>query len=116
MKQLRILFVGSLFSCVAGPCGCSHQIYDWGTYEESIYDLYEGDLDLGGEIERLDAEIQESRNENRQVPPGKLAHLGFLQLKNGDVGAARRNFESEKALYPECSEFMDFMLKRARKK
>lgn len=98
----------------AALLGCQSSIYQWGRYEDSVYNLTAADanLDLGAEIDSLEAQLEETVNDDRPVPPGLQAHLGWLQLAAGNLERARAHFESEKRLFPESTIFMDELLRR----
>jgi hypothetical protein len=94
--------------------GCQRPMYDWGTYEESVYRMYsaEGDFSAAQEVDRLQGEIERTERRQRAIPPGKMAHLGYLYLMMGDNERARGCFAREKDLFPESARFMDFLLGR----
>ncbi len=94
--------------------GCQRTLYDWGTYEESVYRMYasEADFSAAKEVDRLQREVERTERRERAVPPGKMAHLGYLYLMMGDDERARSCFEREKALFPEGEHFMNFLLRR----
>ena len=96
--------------------GCQSSLYDWGTYEESVYRMYasEADFSAAKEVDRLQREVERTERRQRAIPPGKMAHLGYLYLMTGDDERARSCFERERALFPEGEHFMDFLLRRMR--
>jgi hypothetical protein len=62
------------------------------------------------QIELLEQDYQEARSQNKPVPPGFHAHLGYLYYQIGRTDEARREFETEKARFPESAVFMDRLL------
>ena len=92
--------------------GCQRTLYDWGTYEASVFRMYSSreDFSAAKEIDRLQAEVERTQRRGRLVPPGKMAHLGYLYLLAGDSASARNCFETERKLFPESRHFMDFLL------
>jgi hypothetical protein len=94
--------------------GCQRTLYDWGTYEESVYRMYasEADFSAAKEVDRLQREVERTEQRQRAIPPGKMAHLGYLYLRVGDNERARSCFERERTLFPESAHFMDFLLGR----
>ena len=94
--------------------GCTTTYYDWGRYEDSVYDVTvrPDGFDLQAEIDSLEQQIQETVNKERPIPPGLHAHLGYLHSVAGNPTAARQHFEEEKALFPESARFMDHLLAR----
>lgn len=101
-----------LIFLAANTLACQTTLYDWGTYEASVFKMYSSreDFSAAGEVDRLQKEVERSRKHNRLLPPGKMAHLGYLYLLTGDSENARRCFESEKELFSESEHFMDFLL------
>jgi hypothetical protein len=94
--------------------GCQRPLYDWGNYETSVFRMYSSreDFSPAEELDRLQREVEKTERRGRSVPPGKMAHLGYLYLMMGDSERARRCFETEKRLFPESAHFMNFLLSR----
>jgi hypothetical protein len=93
--------------------GCTApSLYSWGRYEEVIYTSYRSPEKAPAErqIELLEADLQEAQSHGKSVPPGFHAHLGYLYYETGHADAARRQFEAEKAQFPESTVFMDRLL------
>jgi len=101
------------FALVLPPIGCQTTMYDWGTYEESVYRMYSTreNFNVAKEIDRLQKEIDRSLAKKRRVPPGKAAHLAYLFHLAGDSQQARRCFALEKDLYPESEQLVTFLSK-----
>ena len=95
--------------------GCAApSLYSWGHYEAIVYATYAkpGAVPPERQIELLEQDYQKARSENQPVPPGFHAHLGYLYFQLGRVDEARREFETEKATFPESAVFMDRLLAR----
>ncbi|MCC7406646.1 MAG: DUF4810 domain-containing protein [Phycisphaeraceae bacterium] len=101
--------------------GCQTTLYDWGSYQQSVWKTYappSGDgADVGKQIDKLAKEIHETEAKAKpgkppRVPPGKYAHLGYLYAMQGDQISARQNLEAEKRLYPESTRFIDGLIAR----
>jgi hypothetical protein len=96
-------------------CGCVSRpttLYSWGSYEEGIYASYaaRNDFPVEKQISQLEADYQRARADNKPVPPGWHAHLGYLYYQAGKPDQARQEFLSEKSAYPESAVFMDRLL------
>ena len=120
MKR-RIAPVSTVFSfaLLALLSGCvSPPKYSWGGYEQRVYDMYNspGKSAPEREIEQMEKDLQVARSLNRPVPPGFHAHLGYLYYQLGKADAARQEFETEKAQFPESSVFMNRMLASMQRK
>jgi len=86
--------------------------YSWGHYEDLIYTAYRAPDKAPTErqIEVLEMDYQRARSENKPVPPGWHAYLGYLYFDLGKIDEARREFETEKTQFPESAMFMDRLL------
>jgi hypothetical protein len=67
------------------------------------------------QVEMLEADYQKARSENRPVPPGFHAHLGYLYFQLGKLDQAQQELETEKAQFPESAVFIDRLLANLRK-
>jgi len=99
--------------------GCAAPtLYSWGNYESVIYTSYAkpGSMPAERQVELLEADYQKARSQNKPVPPGWHAHLGYLYYQLGKADQARQEFETEKAQFPESAVFMDRLLGNLAKK
>jgi hypothetical protein len=99
--------------------GCAAPtIYSWGHYEAVVYATYAkpGAVPPERQIELLEEDYQKARSENKPVPPGFHAHLGYLYYQIGRLDEARRELETEKARFPESAVFVDRLLARLARK
>lgn len=99
---------------LAAGCG-ARPLYDWGGYEDTLYRMYtKADAyNLHEEIDRLSVEIGKTQaSDHQHIPPGKLAHVGYLFYLAGDTSSAAQHFEAEKRLFPESGRLMDRMLEQ----
>ena len=99
---------------LAGITGCQRTLYDWGSYERSVFNMYSSreDFSVAAETDRLQKEVERTERKKYAIPPGKMAHLGYLYLMAGDSERARACFEKERELFPEGEMFMEFLLGR----
>jgi hypothetical protein len=100
--------------------GCSTPVptlYQWGSYQAQIYNLYNdpGKVPIEAQIEKLEADYQVARSANKAVPPGYHAHLGYLYFQAGKKDQAHQQFQTEKNLFPESSVFMDRAIAQLKK-
>lgn len=106
----HILCAAMAVASITVVSGCANTLYDWGRYELSVYELYSNEFDLQTNLEVLTQEVKETRDGGGVVPPGKMAHIGYLHSLAGNVEAAVRSFEAEKAAFLESAVFMDFLI------
>ena len=99
--------------------GCATQqntLYQWGSYQPEVYEYLKGDgASYADQINALELDLEKAKSSNRQVPPGYQAHLGMLYAHMGNYDKMAECFAAEKAMYPEATPFMDFLLKSAKK-
>jgi hypothetical protein len=120
-KIVKLLQITSIAVSAAVLTACQHQtqsMYHWGGYQTMVYKMYRTPKDATPEkqIEVLQKEAQKATSQQRDLPPGFRAHLGFLFTQVGDSGAARIQFEEEKSHFPESAVFMDHLLGKMKKK
>src|ERR1041385_1915942 len=99
--------------------GCAVEThYAWGNYEQLVYDMYQspGKSPPEREIEQMESDLQIARSQNKPLPPGFHAHLGDLYYQIGTAYAARQEFETEKAQFPESAVFMNRLLASMQRK
>lgn len=121
MPPLVRIIIGGLFAvtflsgCAGG--GESRNLYYWGHYEDSIYDMYveEAKTSISDEILRLEEQIEKTDAAGMSVPPGLHAHLGYLYATEGDYATAMIHFQAEKAKFPESAHFIDGIIERMKK-
>jgi hypothetical protein len=109
--------LGRLLPALLAMAAChtgTTSLYIWDGYEDAVFaSCAEPDgFDAQGTIAELEALVERANAEQRGVPPGVHAFLGYLYYREGDVDGALAAFESEKELYPESTVFVDGMLAR----
>ena len=119
-KKMATTRVGLLLALLTLLTACASRptIYSWGQYEDLVYKMYAepGKAPPEMEIERMEQDFQKARAENKPVPPGFHAHLGYLYYQVGKLEAAREEFATEKAQFPESAVFMDRLSANLQKK
>jgi len=96
-----------------GGCAGQKTMYQWEGYQEQVHEYFTGDS-KESQLEALEADLQKIKAKNGAVPPGYHAQLGLLYSSLGKQDQTVREFETEKALFPESATYMDFLLKNAR--
>lgn len=108
MKDLGLwLCLASLLTGCAAPT-----TYYWGHYEDQVYTMYSTPDKATAEMQvlKLEEDYQKARSRNKPVPPGFHAHLGYLYFQLGKADEAKREFQTEKANFPESEVFMNRLL------
>lgn len=107
-KMLGVFFFALFFS----GCATTTQLYNWGSYQDQVYARFAANTNPDQQIDEMEKTLQTNKN-NKPAPPGFHAHLGLLYGEAGRVNEMREQFFIEKQLYPEATQFMDFLLAKA---
>jgi hypothetical protein len=111
---LPALFAVALVSgCQAPP----RTLYYWGSYEGVTYlgNTQPDKFTPAVQVAKLQEDIQRAAAANATVNPGLHAHLGYLYAQLGQADLARKELETEKALFPESAPFIDRLLNQEKK-
>ena len=105
-------WLGSLLLGCATPT-----LYSWGHYEVQIYSSYvtPGTMSPEMQVAQLEQDYQRARAENKRMPPGFHAQLGYLYFQLGRLDQARRELETEKTEFPEWAVLVDRLLASLKK-
>ena len=107
----------ALLAVLAALGGCANRpqpLYQWESYQSQVYEYLKGSSsDPQKQIASLEQDFQKIQAQNRKPPPGFHAHLGLLYASVGKDDAAVQAFQTEKALFPESSPYMDMLLAKA---
>jgi hypothetical protein len=114
---MRGLLTIALLLLLVGCAAPKQSLYQWGTYENQVYALYNdpGKSPVEQQIAKLEEDYQKARSSNKAVPPGFHAHLGYLYFQIGKSDQAAQSFQTEKSLFPESSVYMNLMLPKVKK-
>ena len=98
--------------------GCtSPHLYEWGNYDQWLYENYENpknDEELYVDLTALITEYEGRKNpQTKPMAPGLYAEYGFLLMRRGENSQAIKYYNKEKALWPESAVFMDSMIQVA---
>ena len=111
-NKFYIAIVMALLMILSGCAGKT--IYQWGEYEDLLYNRYmkPGDVPINQEIEQLTEQLDKTEAQGELVPPGLHAHLGYLYFITGNSGNALNHLRYEKQKFPESAHFIDGLIKR----
>jgi|SRR3569623_217503 len=114
---MRIQFISAVFAAFVLLTGCatSHQKYEWGNYDRSLYSYYKDPSNPAEHLEELQSIIEEAEKSKGNVAPGIYAEYGYFLMQQGKSTEAVAQFAKEKAKWPESAQFMDTMIKIASK-
>lgn len=113
--RMLALSVSLLGLTVLGGCSSnSERLYYHGDYSAAVYSYFrQDDVTLEEQIETLNQIIEDAANNQMLVAPGVHAHLGMLYFETGSPNLGMQHFEAEKALFPESTQYIDFLIKQA---
>ena len=114
--MIRVLLLLGTALVLTG-CATQKSRYEWGSYEEVVYASYlaREDVPAQRQVEVLEKDYQTARSENKRMPPGWHAHLGYLYYQVGKGDQARQELMTEKAEFPESAVFVDRLLANVKK-
>jgi hypothetical protein len=110
-KMLGALLLVSLVSGCAQP----KTLYNWGNYQSQLYARFKADTSPDKQIQDMEKTLQ-TRKSDQSMAPGFHAHLGLLYGEVGRRADMCEQFKTEKQLFPESAQFMDFLLAKAEPK
>lgn len=111
----KFLLAAALSVAALTGCQSTKPLYHYGSYPSNVYAHFKNeDSTVAEQIEALEKTIRETNRHKLQVGPGIYAHLGFLYLQSGQRDTGLNYLQQEKQLYPESSQFIDFLLKNAK--
>jgi len=92
-------------------CKTTEPLYYHGSYNKAVYSYLKGDdASPENQIASLQQLIQQASAKGKKVAPGVHAHLGLLYFDTGNIEEGQRHFEQEKALFPESTHYLNFLL------
>ena len=111
---MRKLLAAATLALVLSGCKTTEPLYYHGEYNTAVYSYFKGDdTTIDEQIMAMNQLIEKASAANRPVAPGVPAHLGMLYFESGNADLGRQHFLTEKSLFPESSQYIDFMLKSA---
>ncbi len=112
VSVLKTLAVALLATAVLSGCKTTEPLYYYGDYQQTVYTHFKGDESSAAEqMGILEEVIQTAAANGKAIAPGVHAHLGMLYFETGNPGQGTAHFEQEKALFPESTAYLDFLIK-----
>ncbi|WP_404942536.1 DUF4810 domain-containing protein [Pseudomonas brassicacearum] len=103
-----------LMSGLLAGCNSPKTLYQWEDYQPQVYEYFKGEEPKEAQAEALERDLQKIKSTGKTPPPGYHAHLGLLYLSLGKDDQMVQQFRTEKTLFPESAQYMDFLLKNAK--
>ena len=96
-------------------CKTTEPLYYYGAYNSAVYSYFKGeDATLVEQIAVLEEAIELAAAKNKNIAPGIHAHLGMLYFETGNSAKGKQHFETEKQLFPESQQYINFLLNSAK--
>lgn len=108
---MKMMATGLLLaSIVFAGCATTQGAYNWGAYDELLYQSYKDATKVADLRVGLEQHIAALEKANGRVPPGLYAELGTLYLEAGDSERAIDMYSRERDAWPESKGLMDVMI------
>lgn len=112
---LKTCVLALFASAVLTGCKTTEPLYYYGDYQATVYSYFKGNETSASEqIDILKEVIETAGFEGKAIAPGIHAHLGMLYFESGNPALGTTHFEQEKALFPESTAYLDFLIKSAK--
>lgn len=110
--MLRNITLLLLLATILSNCASDKSMYNWGNYEKSVHNYNKSPMEKEKFALKL-LKIITKGEQNNQVPPGIYAEYAYIMLEIKNYDKAINYFKKEKQLWPESTQLMDIMIKRA---
>ena len=109
MKYFLLIFCFLIIGCAS-----NNNLYDWGNYDQSLFNHYKNPDKPDAFLESLELIIDKNAKKTgsfkKPLGPGIYAEYGYLLFERGRYAEAKECFIAEKKLYPESSKLMNRMI------
>lgn len=117
MNKVKLLACLSMSALLVACSSGSRQqsLYSWNgnDYPESVYKYLTQDGDPQEQLKKLEDIAQ--LDGGKKVPPGLHAQIGLLYGQLGNPGKMAEAYQKEQALFPESSQYINFLLNKGKK-
>lgn len=111
--MMKKLICVALLAMLAG-CKTIEPMYYHGEYNSAVYSYFKAEeVSIEEQILMMLSILQNAEAQGKPVAPGAHAHLGMLYFESGNSVDGLRHFEMEKTLFPESTQYIDFLIASA---
>ncbi|WP_432454959.1 MULTISPECIES: DUF4810 domain-containing protein [unclassified Agarivorans] len=114
MKTLKLIFFMTSMAFLSG-CQTTKTMYDWGGYDESLYEYYHDPVAAEEFPLALEEHLLQVEQNGQKAAPGLYAEVGTFNLKSGDVPKAINYYTKESETWPESKPLMDAIIQNLEK-
>ncbi len=114
MIAIKFLVFGA-FTLTLISCQTNNTLYDWGGYDESLYEYYHDPVEAQEFPLALEAHLVQLEQNEQKPAPGLYAEVGTFKLKEGDISSAISYYEKEAEAWPESAALMNAIIKNLKK-
>ena len=112
INSAKTFVLAAFIAVLASGCKTTKPQYYYGQYSNAVYSYFKADeVTVEEQISTLEEIIQTAAANSKPVAPGINAHLGMLYFETGNTQIGSQYFEQEKSLFPESTQYIDFLLK-----
>lgn len=111
IKQFFILIGISL--ALVGCAQNAQTHYEWAGYQPSIYSYFvPSKHDIQAQVATLETTIEKAQAKGSRAAPGMHAHLALLYFNLGRNEEGVGHLVTEKQLFPESAEFVNYLIEQ----
>ncbi len=116
IRPLAAVVALAVMLSMTGCANAPKPIYQWEGYQAQVYEHFKTQGNAPeAQIQALEADLQKIAAKGGTPPPGYHAHLGLLYTAAGQNDHAVQELMKEKAMFPESTAYVDFLLAKYKK-
>lgn len=101
---------------VTTTSGCASRLYDWGDYNEKLYDYYKEPATADRFLSSMEDHLADIESRGKKPAPGLYAEVGTLYLQKGDQLQAIHFYQKEHDTWKESQYLMSVLIKNLRQR
>ncbi|EHU4837276.1 DUF4810 domain-containing protein [Vibrio parahaemolyticus] len=109
MKFLKTITAISASILLFG-CQTTNTLYDWGGYDEGLYEYYYDPIEAKEFPIVLETHLVELEERGQKPAPGLYAEVGTFNLKSGNTSKAIAFYKKEAETWPESAPLMSALI------
>jgi len=114
LQSSRLVLAAAACGALLAGCASQNTLYQWEGYQPQVYNYFKGEPKQE-QVIVLERDLEKIKAAGKLPPPGYHAHLGLLYADLGKDDEMVRQFQTEKALFPESGTYVDFLLRNIKR-